>query len=113
MKTNPSVIKTGLLGCVALLAFGNVAAASDDLDICRAGYKSLLMTPVECKSFLRELRAAQARSDHMAVLDLQEWHASLLSERSQACPCETRPAPMYRVRMTSNGLPRPVYSSRY
>ena len=112
MKNSPRVFKTGLLGCAAMLVFGNVAA-NDDLDICRAGYKSLLMTPVECKSFLRELRAAQARSDHMTVLDLQEWHASLLIERSQACPCQTKPATMHRVRMTSNSLPKSANSSRY
>lgn len=112
MKTNQRAIKTGLLGCAALLVFGNVAA-NDDLDICRAGYKFLLMTPVECKSYLRELRSAQTRSDHLAVLDLQEWHASLLIERSQVCPCHTKPAPMHRVRMSSNSVPQTAYSPRH
>ena len=54
----------------------------------------LQMTPGECRGYLRELKAAQARADHMAVLDLQEWHTELLIERSRACSCQLKPATM-------------------
>lgn len=106
MKANPRKITTGLLGCAALFAVSNVAAA-DDLDICKAGYKVLLMTPGECRGYLRELRTAQAKSDHMAVLDLQEWHTELLIERSQACPCRPTSASM-----RSNSQSQSAYSIR-
>lgn len=115
MKTNSIAIKHGLLGCIAMFAMGNVAA-SDDYDKCRAGYKTLLMTPGECKMYLKQLRAAQARSDHMAVLDLQEWHTQLLIERSQACPCHNKPASMRSIsnmRMTSTSLPQSAYTTQY
>ena len=112
MRTNPRKVATSLLGCTALFAVG-FASANDDLDVCRAGYKELLMTPGECRGFLRELRAAQARADHMTALDLQEWHTQLLYERSQACPCRSKPATMRRVGMVSNYQSQPVYSTRY
>ena len=102
MKTSQQMIASGLLGCAALLAVGHVYA-EDDLDLCRGGYKMLLMTPGECKGYLREIRAAQAREDFAAVLDLQGWHTELLIERSQACPCRSKPAAMHSVRMTNGG----------
>lgn len=115
MKTNSIAIKHGLLGCVAMFAMGNVAA-SDDLDTCRAGYKTLLMTQGECRMYLKQLRTAQAKSDHMAVLDLQEWHTQLLIERSQACPCQNRPANMRSLssmRMSSYFMPQSVRTTQY
>ncbi len=101
MKATRKIIATALFGSSALFAGGNVHAATD-LDICQAGYKVMLMTPGECRGYLKELRAAQAKADHLAALDLQEWHTALLIERSQACPCRTEPATMQRLRV--NGL---------
>ena len=115
MTTNSIVIKHGLLGCIAMFAVGNVSA-NDDLNTCKAGYKTLLMTQGECKLYLKQLRAAQAKSDHLAVLDLQEWHTQLLIERSQACPCQNRPANMRslsNMRMTSNSLQQSAYTTQY
>lgn len=93
MKISLRMIASALVGSTVLLAGGNVHAATD-LEECKAGYKMMLMTPGECRGFLRELRSAQARADHLAVLDLQEWHTELLIERSQACPCRSKPAIM-------------------
>lgn len=76
----------GLLGGIALLATHAVRADSD-LEVCQGGYRILLMTSGECRAYLDEVRAAQARADYAAVLDLQEWHTELLIERSQTCPC--------------------------
>ena len=112
MKANPRKITTGLLVCAALFAASNITAA-DDLDVCKGGYKVLLMTPGECRGYLRELRAVQAKSDHMAVIELQEWHTQLLIERSQACPCDLKPASMRSARMVSNSQSQPAYSIRY
>ncbi len=112
MNTNQRKVMAGWLGWAALLV-SPLASADDDLDICRAGYKSLLMTPVECRAYLKELRAAQSRGDHMAVLDLQEWHTSLLIERSQACPCWTKPAAMRGARQVSSRPQQPAPSFKY
>lgn len=111
MTASQRMITTGVFGCVALFT-GSLASADDDLDVCRAGYKSLLMTPGECQGYLKELRAAQSRADHMAVLDLQEWHASLLIERSQACPCWTKPAAMRSARVLGANPQRSAHSGR-
>lgn len=102
MKPRQHMIATALVGGVALLA-GSKAYAATDLDTCKAGYQVMLMTPAECRGYLRELGAAQARADHMAVLDLQEWHAELLIERSQACPCQAEPATMHSLRISGSG----------
>jgi len=112
MKAYQRMIAAGLLGCAALVAGGNVHAG-DDLEICQGGYKALLMTPGECRGYLNKLRAAQAKGDHLAVLDLQEWHTELLIERSQACPCETGPAVMHRVGMMGNSRPQYAYSTQH
>ena len=112
MKTRQRLFATGLLGCIALFAGSNVYA-EDDLEICRGGYSELLMTPGECRGYLNELRAAQSRADHMAVLDLQEWHTELLIERSQACPCQTEPAVMRSVRLLSPSQTQVAYSGKH
>lgn len=112
MKVSQRMIATALLGCAALFA-GSGVQAEDDLDICRAGYKVLLMTPGECNGYLSELRAAQARADSMAVLDLQEWHTRLLIERAQACPCELEPGVMRTVRAASNSQLLQAYSDKH
>lgn len=107
MKAGKRSITAILLGGIAMFAsFG--ARADTDLDVCQAGYKVLLMTQGECRSYLRELRAAQDKADHAAVLDLQEWHATLLIERSQACPCQLKPVAMRAV--GSGNLSRQVAS---
>ena len=112
MKANKRMFAIGLLGCIALFTGSNVYA-EDDLEICRGGYKELLMTPGECRGYLNELRAAQSRADHMAVLDLQEWHTELLIERSQACPCQTEPAVMRSVRMMGPSQTQLAYSGKH
>jgi hypothetical protein len=112
MKAYQRMIATALLGYAALVAGGNVYAG-DDLEICQGGYKELLMTPGECRSYLIKLKAAQARADHLAILDLQEWHTELLIERSQACPCQTEPAVMHRVSTMGNSRPQYAYLSKH
>ena len=88
----------GLLGGLALLAYGQASHAGDALDPCQGGYGILLMTPAECQAYLRELDTAQARGDYAAMLDLQEWHTQLLYERSQACPCRAQSAELQPAR---------------
>ncbi len=111
MKASQKKFAAAVLGCAALFTGGS-GYAGDDLDTCRAGYRTLLMTPGECRGYLQELGAAQARSDQLAVLDLQEWHTELLIERSQACPCELKPAAMARVRADMAGQPRLAFSGK-
>lgn len=86
MKASQRKFVMGLLGCMALFS-AQAARADSDTEICRGGYKVLLMTPGECRTYLHDLRAAQARADYATVLDMQEWHTALLFERSQSCPC--------------------------
>jgi hypothetical protein len=111
MTISLRMIASALAGSTVLLAGGNVYAATD-LEECKAGYKMMLMTPGECRGFIRELRSAQARGDDLAVLDLQEWHTELLIERSQSCPCRAEPAIMQSIR--KNGPSAHVaYSGKY
>jgi hypothetical protein len=111
MKSSVRMIASALIGSSIYLAGGNAYAATD-LEECKAGYKMMLMTPGECHSFLRELRSAQARADHLAVLDLREWHTELLIERSQACPCRAEPATMQSIRNNSPSA-HVAYSGKY
>lgn len=92
MKTG--FLAAGLLLLAGVLPIAGAQAASGGKAICQGGYPMLLMTPKECRAYLRALSAAKARADRLAVLDLQEWHAQLLIERSQACPCWSKPAVM-------------------
>lgn len=78
----------GLLGCLSLFS-AQAARADSDTEICQGGYRVLLMTPGECRAYLYDLHAAQARAEHETALDLQEWHTALLFERSQSCPCHS------------------------
>ena len=73
------------LTCASLAAATGALAA--DMETCRGGYGMMLMTPTECKSYLKQLQEVRARADSLAELELQEWHTELLIERSQACPC--------------------------
>lgn len=112
MKASQKKSAAAVFGCAVLFAGGS-AYAVDDLDICRAGYRTLLMTPGECQGYLQELRAAQARSDQLAVLDLREWHTELLIERSQTCPCLLKPAAMTHVRANTGSQPRLALSDKH
>jgi hypothetical protein len=107
MKVSQMIANT-LIGGVALFAGHNVYAVTD-LEVCKGGYQVMLMTPGECRGYVNQLRAAQARADHMAALDLQEWHTELLIERSQACPC--RPVPAIMKILGKNGSGARVASS--
>lgn len=86
MKARQCNVVMGLLGCMALFS-AHAARAESDLEACRGGYQVLLMTPGECRAYLHDLGVARAHADYAAVMDLQEWHTSLLFERSQSCPC--------------------------
>lgn len=102
-------MKTGRLAATVMLMAGAIStaeaqASTSDLALCQSTYTMLLMTPLECRTYLKQLKTAQARADHMAVLDLQEWHTELLIERSQACPCQTDPANLVRVRRVEGKL---------
>lgn len=112
MKASQKKFAAAVLGCTVLFAGGS-AYAGDDLDTCRAGYSTLLMTPGECRAYLQELRAAQARSDQLAVLDLQEWHTELLIERSQTCPCLLKPAELTHLRTKTASPSRLALSGKH
>jgi hypothetical protein len=85
MKSILRIIALVTLGCAAM-ATGTTALAADTAT-CRGGYRIMLMTPEECQSYLKQLKAVRARSDRMAELELQEWHTALLIERAEACQC--------------------------
>lgn len=98
-----------LVFLAGVLPMAGAQAAGSGKAICQGDYPMLLMTAKECRGYLRELRTAQAKSDHMAALDLQEWHTELLIERSQACPCRPTSASM---RMISNSQSQSAYLIR-
>lgn len=85
MKSIHRLITVSALACASLTA--GSGALAEDLESCRGGYGMMLMTPSECKTYLKQLRAVRARADSLAELELQEWHTELLIQRSQACPC--------------------------
>jgi hypothetical protein len=85
MKPIHRIISIAALACASLTA--GTAALAENMEACRGGYRMMLMTPSECKTYLNQLQAVRTRSDSMAELELQEWHTALLIERSQACPC--------------------------
>ncbi len=87
MQTKQRKFATGFFVAVLILLSAHSARADNDIETCQAGYNVLLMTAGECRAWLGDLRAAQARADYAAMLDLQEWHTELLIERSQSCPC--------------------------
>ncbi len=91
-----SATLNGLAGTMLLALTGLSAAspalAGSELETCQGGYSQLLMTPGECRTYLRELRAAESRADFAAMLEWQAWHSELLIERAQACPCHARQA---------------------
>jgi hypothetical protein len=79
------IIAISALACASLTA--GSGALAEDLESCRGGYGMMLMTPSECKIYLKQLQEVRTRADSLAELELQEWHTALLIERSQACPC--------------------------
>ena len=85
MKSIHRLIALSTLALASLTA--NTEALAENLESCRGGYGMMLMTPSECKTYLKQLRDVRARADSLAELELQEWHTELLIERSQACPC--------------------------
>ena len=85
MKPVSRIIAAGVLGFVSL--FAGASAQAEDMDACRGGYSMLLMTPSECRTYLKQLKDAHAKSDKMAVLELREWHDELLIQRAETCPC--------------------------
>jgi hypothetical protein len=85
MKPIQRIIAISALACASLAA--GSGALAEDLESCRGGYGMMLMTPSECKVYLKQLQEVRTRADSLAELELQEWHTALLIERSQACPC--------------------------
>lgn len=62
------------------------AGASDEA-LCRGGYAFTLMTPAECRSYVREVKSLRARGEARALDELTRQHEALLRERAAACPC--------------------------
>lgn len=85
MKPIHRILLLGVLACASMTA--SAGALAEDLETCRGGYGMMLMTPSECKNYLKQLQEVRTRADSLAELELQEWHTALLIERSQACPC--------------------------
>ena len=63
-----------------------LAATGDDA-LCRGGYAFTLMTPAECRSYVRQVKTLRARGERQALDELRRQHAELLRERAAACPC--------------------------
>lgn len=64
-----------------------VQAAGADEALCRGEYAFMLMTPQECRHYVRQVRALRARGETGALQRVQQEHAELLRERAAACPC--------------------------
>jgi hypothetical protein len=87
MRIEPFVrnVTLALAGAAALVAA--LPAHAEDIETCRGGYSIMLMTPAECRTFLKQLKDARARGDRRAERDLREWHTELLIQRAETCPC--------------------------
>ncbi len=85
MKQMSRSIALSVLGCAGL--FSGASAQADDVEACRGGYSIMLMTPAECRTYLKQLKDVHARADKTAELELREWHTQLLIQRAETCPC--------------------------
>lgn len=85
MKQMSRIIALGVLACVGL--FSGASAQAEDVEACRGGYTIMLMTPAECRIYLKQLKDVHARADKTAELELREWHTELLIQRAETCPC--------------------------
>jgi hypothetical protein len=76
---------------LVLLAAATVAphlhAGAGDEALCRGGYAFTLMTPAECRSYVREVKTLRAKGETRALDELTRQHEALLRERAAACPC--------------------------
>jgi hypothetical protein len=72
------------------------------VDTCRGGYSIMLMTKVECQTYLNDLKDVRARADSVAELELREWHTELLIKRAETCPCLQARSRGMGVRTVSN-----------
>ncbi len=65
------------------LAFAGVL----DMDQCRGGYNTSLVTEAECKAYLNEHHQLELRNNREGLRNLEASFAIMLQERSEACPC--------------------------
>jgi len=80
-------LMAGLVFLAALTSAPGLLAAGPDEALCKGGYPVLLMTPQECRQYVRRVKSLEARGQTEAVHALQRQHAELLHERAAVCPC--------------------------
>lgn len=107
MKISQRMLVAGLMG--GAIFFAGSARADGDTELCRGGYRTMLMTQGECGDFMRQMRTAESTGDRMKVFELEVWHTELLIERSQACPCEM---PSNSQHLANYGQPRLLPSGK-
>jgi len=87
-------LMAGLIFLVALTGAPGLLAAGPDEALCKGSYPVLLMTPQECRQYVRRVKSLDARGQTEALHALQRQHAELLHERAAVCPCmEGQPQP--------------------
>ncbi len=86
MKSHAAIMLIGF-AITTSVSSAQVFAGGLDMDQCRGGYNTSLVTEAECKSYLNEHNQLEQRSDREGLRNLEASFAIMLQERSEACPC--------------------------
>ena len=86
MKSNAAILLVGF-AITTSVSSAQVYAGSSDMDQCRGGYNTSLVTEAECKAYLNEHRDLELRNNREGLRNLEASFAIMLQERSEACPC--------------------------
>ena len=86
MKRHAAILLIGFAITTSVSSAG-VSAGGLDMDQCRGGFNTSLVTETECKAYLNEHRELELRNDREGLRNLEASFAIMLEERSEACPC--------------------------
>lgn len=74
------------LSVISLAVLHTPAFAADE-DMCRNGYSTMLLTDVECKSWISSRRDLERRGDLKSLQMLDQKMQAIMEERAYVCPC--------------------------
>ena len=86
MKSHAAILLIGF-AITTVASSAKVSAGGVDMEQCRGGLSTSLVTEAECKAYLNEHRDLELRNDREGLRNLEASFAIMLEERSEACPC--------------------------
>lgn len=88
-------MNAGVMGMGMMLAAGLALAdgkvATPDERACQGAQPVMLMTPLECRTYVQQLHRLEAQGKSETLAELKRQHERLLEERATACPCVIQP----------------------